>query len=108
MADIGKEFDFPTVRRGSYLLFFTLGLIVTAVLTKGPDRELSDMFAACLTAIGATHALLVLGGGFLNSKLAAPKESIEETVTTTRTVAPAATPAKVDTVNVAAENVNVT
>ncbi|TGE04618.1 hypothetical protein [Hymenobacter fodinae] len=79
-------------------------VVVCRILITGATTNTVETLKAILTAIGATHGLLVLGGGFINSTFARPREPVEETVTTTRTVAPAA---KVDTVNVAAENVNV-
>jgi hypothetical protein len=107
MPNVTGEYDFPTIRAGAYAL--TLVFVALSAKIIAVDASPNALLALGSTglALGATHAILATGSSFSNSRFARPKEAVEETVTTTRTVAPATTPAKVDTVNVAAENVNV-
>jgi hypothetical protein len=108
MADTQTgEYDFPTVRTGSKALLLMASVVICRILLNGATANTVDALKAILTAVGATHGLLVLGGGFINSRYARSKDAVEETVTTTRTVAPASVPTKVDTVNVVAETANV-
>ncbi|MBC3540674.1 hypothetical protein ACFSC6_12350 [Rufibacter sediminis] len=95
------EFDFPTVRRGSYILICFVGIIIIRVLTNGADSFIVNIIEALLAAVGGTHAMLVLGGAFNNSSFARPRSSVVEETTVTKKTSPV-TP-EIKDVNIKAE-----
>lgn len=84
-----NEYNYPTVKRGANTLLIFTGAIVTRILIFGATNELVAALGALLTAVSATHAVLVMGGGFNNSRWASPPAGMTEETTTKKTVAPA-------------------
>lgn len=80
------EYDFPTVRKGSYFLCLLASLIAVSSIVHGWTGESASALAATLTALTGTHATLVLGGSFNNSTLSRPRDNISQETTTTNTV----------------------
>jgi hypothetical protein len=65
---MSKEHEYPTVRMGSYAILVFLVAVYIRSLVFSTDTELTKMADSLLYALATTHAILVAGSSFINSK----------------------------------------
>lgn len=85
-----NEYNYPTVKQGSKAILVFTAAIICRMMVFGATNELNAALAALLTALTGTHTVLVIGGGFNNSRWASPQvPGVTETtkITETKTVA---------------------